>query len=297
MCDERTVENALARLRADGPLSRRDLGQVAVGAGAALALSACAQAIEANPNALVKQDILVPTPDGEADAYFVHPVQGAHAGVILWPDIMGPRPSFRMMAERLAGAGYAVLVPNPYYRQARAPFLAEGEWFSDPHVREKLLPLARSLTTDTVRTDTLAMIAFLDSQDAVDTGRQIGVMGYCMTGPWVIRGAAEAPERIGAGASFHGGGLATDRPDSPHLLAPKIDASFLIAVAEDDDQDKPEEKDKLRQAFDAAGIQAEIEVYEGTLHGWCPPDSPVYDEAQAERAWSRLLALFGDALA
>ena len=159
------------------------------------------------------------------------------------------------------------------------------------------MPLMRSLNADTNVTDAKAFVSFLDSQSSVDKGRKMGTMGYCMGGPITMRTAAAIPDRIGAGASFHGGGLVTDGPDSPHLLVEKMTAHYLFAIAENDDQRQPEAKDVLRETFEAAGLPAEIEVYEGAMHGWCPPDTPVYHEAQAERAWSRLLALFERALA
>jgi carboxymethylenebutenolidase len=239
----------------------------------------------------------VPTPDGESDCYWVHPASGAHAAVIVWPDIVSIRPAFRAMGKRLAESGYSVLVVNPYYRTARGAIVPEGKGFRDPGIREMLMPHARSLSPETCVTDGRAYVEWLDSQAAVDTGRKIGTTGYCMTGSYTMRLAAAIPERIGAGGSFHGGGLATDEDDSPHLLAPQMKAGFLIAIAANDDERDPDAKVKLRKSFDSAGVTAEIEVYEGAMHGWCPPDSAVYNEAQAERAWSRLLALFERELA
>jgi carboxymethylenebutenolidase len=210
---------------------------------------------------------------------------------------MGIRTSFRMMGKRLAESGYSVLVVNPYYRTAKGPVIADGESFGEPAVRERLMPHARSLSPETCVTDGRAFVKYLDQQPSVDTARKIGTTGYCMTGSYTMRLAAAMPERIGAGGSFHGGGLATDAADSPHLLVPDMKAGFLIAIAENDDEKDPDAKVLLREAFDKAGLNAEIEVYEGTLHGWCPPDSRVYNKAQAERAWSRLLALFERELA
>ena len=295
MCDERTLRDAedASRRDSDGAwLTRRQLGIAAAGAS----LAALAPKIRA-AQSVTGADVSVSTPDGEADCYFTHPETGSHAGVIVWPDILGLRPAFRGMGDRLAASGYSVLVVNPYYRQARSPVVEEGASFRDQATRQKVMPLARSLTPETNVTDAKAFVGFLDAQDAVDTHRPIGTTGYCMGGPMTMRTAAAVPDRIGAGASFHGGGLATDAEDSPHLLVPTMRASFLFAIAENDDDRDPNAKGALREAFDAAGLDAEIEVYEGALHGWCPPDSAVYNEPQAERAWARLLVLFEKALA
>ena len=227
----------------------------------------------------------------------MHPSSGKHPAVLVWPDILGLRPAFRMMGKRLAESGYSVLVANPFYRNSKAPVVAEGASFSDPEIRNKVLPMARALSAQTHFTDAKAFIAWLDQQDAVDTNKKIGTTGYCMGGPMIMRTAAAVPERVGAAASFHGGGLATDSEDSPHLLIPQMTASFLIAVAANDDEREPEVKNVLRDTFAKNGLDAEIEVYEGAMHGWCPPDSRVYNEAQAEKAWSRLLALFEKSLA
>ena len=294
MCDERTLQDAEDARRATGGgwITRRQLGIAAAGAS----LAALVPEIQA-AQSVSGSDVTVTTPDGEADCYFTHPETGSHAGVIVWPDILGLRPAFRGMGDRLAASGYSVLVVNPYYRQARSPVVEEGASFADQATRSKVMPLARSLTAETNVTDAKAFVGFLDAQDAVDTNRQIGTTGYCMGGPMVMRTAAAVPERIGAGASFHGGRLVTSAEDSPHLLVPTMKASFLFAIAENDDERDPAAKGALREAFDAAELDAEIEVYEGALHGWCPPDSAVYNEPQAERAWARLLALFEKALA
>lgn len=286
MCDDQTNRDAEDYLRKHG-LTRRDFNK----SGAAVALTALFPAV-ANALDVAEEDVLVETPDGEADCYFVHPANGSYAGVIVWPDIMGTRPAFRAMGKRLAESGYSVLVVNPYYRTHKGPILAAGESFADPAVRERIGPHADSLSPETCVIDGKAFVRFLDSQPSVDTSRKIGTTGYCMTGSYTMRLAAAIPERIGAGGSFHGGGLATDAEDSPHLLAPQMQAGFLIAIAESDDKRNPLAKELLREAFDTAGVEAEIEVYEGTAHGWCPLDSRVYNEEQAERAWERLLALF-----
>ncbi len=294
MCDEHTLreEQAAERANAAGRITRRQLGVAAAGASLAAVLPRVRAA-----DSLAQADVRVTTPDGEADCYFAHPATGRHPGVIVWPDILGLRPAFRDMGDRLAASGYAVLTVNPYYRRAEAPVVEEGASFRDQATREKVMPLARSLTPETNVTDAKAFVEFLDAQDSVDTARSIGTTGYCMGGPMTMRTAAAVPERIGAGASFHGGGLATDNDNSPHLLVPRMRASFLFAIADNDDQRDPDAKGTLREAFDAAGLDAEIEVYEGAMHGWCPPDSAVYSEEHAERAWERMLALFGKALA
>jgi len=291
MCDEKTVEDNEKFLRLQGRLSRRQFNVLTAGTALAMLLPRSADARD-----VTERDVRVQTPDGLADCYVVHPARGKHPGVIIWPDILGLRPAFRLMGKRLAESGYSVLVVNPYYRSAKAPVVPEGASFQDPSVRDIVLPLARELTAETHMTDARAFVHFLDQQTAVDTTRKIGTMGYCMGGPITMRTAAAVPDRVGAGASFHGGRLVTDGVDSPHRLVPKMKAHFLFAIAQNDDERDPKAKQALRESFDKAGLPAEIEVYEGALHGWCPPDSAVYNEAQAERAWSRLLVLFENAL-
>ena len=286
MCEHDHFENDLDRY-----MTRRQFGALTAGAGLMMMLPRAADALD-----IVDADVAIETPDGVADAYFVHPASGAHAAVLVWPDILGLRPSVRDMGRRLAESGYAVLTVNPFYRQQRAPVVPEGASVADEATRDLVMPLARALTPATHVTDARAFVAWLDGQPAVDANRKIGTTGYCMGGPMVMRTAATVPERIGAGASFHGSRLVMDDPDSPHLLVPQMQASFLIAIAENDDERDPEAKHVLRASFDTAGLPAEIEVYEGAAHGWCPPDSPVYHERQAERAWDRLLALFETAL-
>lgn len=290
MCDEDTEKDAVEYLKST--LSRRGFNTLAAGAAVMMALPGVAGAV-----AVTGSDVNVMTPDGVADCFFVHPAKGKHPGVIIWPDIRGLRPAFRMMATRLAEAGYAVLCVNHFYRSAKAPVVAEGESFGDPEVRARIMPYYRATATaETNLTDAKAFVTFLDAQASVDVTRKIGTTGYCMGGPIVLRTAAAVPDRIGAGATFHGGGLVTDQPDSPHLLIPEMAAEFLIAVAENDAKKEPEASVILREKYAEAGLIAEIEIYKGTLHGWCPPDSQVYNEAQAGRAWARLLALFDRAL-
>ena len=288
MCDERTDADNTKYLRAR-EMTRRQFGAVSAGAGLAMLLPRAA-----NAQAVTESEVDVTTPDGVADSYFVHPATGAHPGVLIWPDAFGLRPAKRQMAKRLAESGYSVLVVNQYYRSQRAPITDSTDFGA---LRDILMPLMGTLNAETHMSDARAFVSFLDSQASVDGNRKMGTMGYCMGGPITMRTAAAVPDRIGAAASFHGGGLVTDQPDSPHLLVPQMQAHYLFAIAANDDENQPEAKDVLREAFDEAGLPAEIEVYEGALHGWCPPDSQVYFEAQAERAWSRLLALFETALA
>jgi len=277
--------------RRSGDLTRRQFGALALGAGLAAALPKLANAAETKGT-----DVEIKTPDGVADAYFVHPAVGKYPGVLIWPDIFGLRPAFEAMATRLAESGYSVLVINPFYRTKKAPTAPDHPDFNDPATRQALMSLMGTLTPDTAVTDAKAFVSFLDSQPSVERKRKIGTTGYCMGGPFVFRAAAALPDRIGAGATFHGGGLVTDKPDSPHVLIPQMKAHFLIAIAENDDARQPEAKDVLRDAFAKAHLPAEIEVYAGTLHGWCPPDSQVYNREQAEKAWSRMLALFSSSL-
>jgi len=265
---------------------------MALGAGLAVALPRSASAAQTTGT-----DVDIKTPDGTADAYFVHPAKGQHPGVLIWPDIFGLRPAFKDMATRLAESGYSVLVINPFYRTKKAPTAPDHADFNDPATRQSLMTLMGSLSPDTALTDARAFIPFLDAQPAVDKKRKMGTTGYCMGGPFVMRTAAAFPDRIGAGATFHGGGLVTDQPNSPHLLIPQMKAHFLIAIAENDDAKQPEAKGVLRDSFAKANLPAEIEVYAGTQHGWCPTDSHVYNHDQAEKAWSRMLALFGSSLA
>jgi carboxymethylenebutenolidase len=291
MCDQH-FEDDLQKYLSPQALTRRQFGAISVGVGMAMLLPRAADALDVS-----ESDVNVKTPDGTADCYFVHPASGAHAGVVVWPDILGLRPAFRQMGKRLAESGYSVLVVNPFYRQKRAPVVPAGASFADESTRSTVMPLAQALNATTHVTDAKAFVAFLDSQASVDKNRKVGTPGYCMGGPIVMRTAAAVPGRVGAGASFHGGGLVTSQPDSPHLLVPTMKAQFLFAIAENDDQRDPEAKNVLKQTYEKAGLPAEIEVYAGAAHGWCPPDSAVYNQAQAERAWSRLLVLFQKALA
>ncbi|HTW38880.1 MAG TPA: dienelactone hydrolase family protein [Steroidobacteraceae bacterium] len=291
MCDNDSMDDALEYELKSAELSRRRFGALTVGTGLASLLPALANALTVE-----EAEVEIRTPDGTADAYFVHPSRGAHPGVLMWPDIFGLRPAFRQMGKRLAESGYSVLVVNPFYRTKKAPTSPEHADFQDPATRQALTALMMSLTPERVVTDARAFVPWLDRQHSVHKHRSLATTGYCMGGPFTLRTAAEFPDRVGAGASFHGANLVTDGPDSPHLLVPKIKAQFLIAIAANDDKRQPEAKNVLREAFLTAHVAAEIEVYTGTLHGWCPPDSRVYNHAQAERAWSRQMALFDRAL-
>jgi len=291
MCDNHDLD-AMSENLLSSELTRRRFAAWSMGAGLAFAVPRAANAMD-----VVESEIDIKTPDGVADSYFVHPAKGQYPAVLVWTDIFGLRPAFRQMAKRLAEQGYAVLVPNPFYRTKHAPSSPPGVTMEDPAGRELLQANARTLSAATNVTDARAFIAWLDGQASVDTKRKVGTTGYCMGGSMVMRTAAELPARVGAGATFHGGnGMASDKPDSPHLLVPKMQGSFLMALAESDDAQAPNVKTLLADAFKSAKLNAEVEVYKAR-HGWCPPDSTVYDEKEAERAWARMLALFKTALA
>jgi carboxymethylenebutenolidase len=285
-----------------GDLRRRDFVALSVAGGVA-ATALPAAAIPAGPP-VVEKNVTINTPDGSCNAAYFHPAEGRHPAVILWTDAFGLRPSMRDMGRRLAADGYAVLVPNPFYRKGPGPFYetAADVDFKDKTTFDKIGPLMGSIgAAGAAEKDAVEFVKFLDAQPEVDKGRKIGTQGYCMGGALVLRTAATVPERIGAGASFHGGGLVTDKPDSPHLLAPRIKAQLLIAIAGSDDARQPDAKDKLRKAFDGAHVPAKVEVF-AEQHGWCVPDmpqqdgKPIYNQADAERAWKELLALYKTAL-
>ncbi len=280
-----------------GAISRRQFG--AFGAVAGLgALAGCAT-VEGAPAAggLVEHPVSFPAPGGTMDAFFVHPAAARHPAVIIWPDIAGLRDVFRMMARRLAGAGHAVLVVNPYYRDLPAPQFADFEDFRNQGGFQKVGPWRARMDANGVTETARGVVAWLDQQEAVDTARGIGNQGYCMGGPYTIWTAAALPARVKAAASFHGGGLVGDASTAPIVLFDDLapDARVLIAIARDDDAQAPEAKDRLRAAADAAGLTAEIEVYAGD-HGWTVADAPAYAPQAAERAWARLLALYDAAL-
>jgi carboxymethylenebutenolidase len=286
MCDQDHFDDDRRDYEALGLVTRRQFG-VLVAAGLSLALPPVLNAV-----AVTESDVNVTTPDGTCDAYFVRPSTGAAAAVLIWPDIFGLRPAFRQMGKRLAESGYSVLVVNPFYRAKKAPTAPNGAATPIAEVR----PLTQGLSETTHMSDAKAFIAWLDQQPSVDKTRKVGTQGYCMGGPIAFRTAAAVPGRVGAVASFHGGGLVTNAPDSPHLQAAGTKAQFLIAIASSDDSRSPNEKTTVKETFAKANLPAEIEVYEGAAHGWCPPDSNVYNEAQAEKAWARLLELYGKAL-
>jgi len=304
MCDDTTeAENDIYLAR----ISRRELG---IGAGTAVAalLTGCGSTStparspdsasaapprpESNGSAATpttSRMVSIETPDGTAEGFFVMPQSGQHPGVLLWPDVAGLRDAYTTMATRLAGDGYAVLAVNQYYRTGQLPLLSSfDEWRTDEG-RARIAPMREAITARGIASDGAAFVAWLDRQPEVDKQRKLATTGYCMGGPFTFRTAAAAAERVGLIASFHGGGLVTDEPDSPHTLLAQMKAAALICIAQNDDERQPEAKETLRQAAEQANLAAEIEVYPAQ-HGFCAIDSPVYDEAQAERAWTRLLA-------
>jgi carboxymethylenebutenolidase len=293
-------KNQLKNETQTGDFARREFVALSVAAGlVATAGSAGAAGLE-----VVENDVQIKTPDGTCDAAFIHPKTGSHPGVLIWTDIFGLRPSFREMGRRLAAEGYSVLVPNPFYRKAKAPVVEDVSKFNFQTDMAKMQPLTASINEPgAIERDAVAYVAFLDAQKQVNKSKKIGTQGYCMGGPLVFKTAATVPNRIGAAATFHGGGLVTDKPDSPHLLAPKIKARMYLGIASNDDMRQPDAKDKLKEAFAAAKVQAEIEVYSGSLHGWCVPDMPaqngmpIYNKPDAERAWAKLEALYKAGLA
>ncbi len=305
MCDDFTESDNERWLEQN--IGRRGLVRMGVGAVAIIAMPGCASGPEASApatsassgetagkaplqSATSSRAVVIETPDGKADGHFVFPREGKHAGVILWPDIAGLREAYQKMAERLAEQGFAVLVVNQYYRSAKAPILSSlAEWKTDAG-KEKLKPMIEAITPEATTRDGAAFVKFLDAQPETDTTKKLATSGYCMGGPFAVRTAAASP-RVGAVASFHGASLVTDKPDSPHLLLGKTQARFLFAIAKNDDERQPEAKTKLKEAADAAGRPAEVEVYPAQ-HGFCTIDAPVYDQAQAERAWARMLATF-----
>ena len=294
MCDETDLAGWDAKQATMG-LSRREFGLM----GGVVALAACSGPVTAgNPGGadagLTENMVLIDTEDGEMDAFFVHPSSGKHPAVILWPDIASLREAKRVMARWLAAEGYAVLVANPYYRDVPGDQFADMASFRSGGGWEKVGPWRSKLSSELIGRDTDALVDWLDGQAAVDTAMGIGTQGYCMGGPFTVYSAHARPDRVRAAASFHGGGLVREDADSPHKILEK-GTSYLIAIARNDDEKAPYEKTALGDAVAAGGIKAEIEVYGGN-HGWCVLDNPTYDQAEAERAWGRLLALYQNAL-
>ena len=285
----------------DGQITRRDFVSATVGAG----MAAAAGAQLSGQVRVLEMNVEIKTPDGTCDAAFIHPATGAHPAVIIWPDAFGLRPSMREMAKRLVTeANYSVLVPNPFYRVGKGTFFDDASKVNFAAERAKITPLTASIGANgAVEKDAPAFVAWLDAQPQVDKTKKIGTQGYCMGGALVVRTAAAVPNRIGAGASFHGGGLVTADANSPHLLAPKIKARMYFGVAASDDTPNPDVKVKLRESFEAAKVPVEVELYPQAQHGWCVPDMPMqangqptYNKADAEKAWGKLLALYKAAL-
>ncbi|MBF5091165.1 dienelactone hydrolase family protein [Novosphingobium sp. NBM11] len=289
MCDQDTEADNESWLA----LNRRQFTALGAGAAAMAIVPGCMAQTHDGAGGIrtASRAVTITTPDGKADAFFVHPEGGKHPAVILWPDIAGLRDAYKTMGTRLAAAGYAVLVVNHYYRSSPAPILNSlSEWRS-PEGQQKLAPMIAAITPAGTVRDAAAFVAWLDGQAEVDTSRKIGTCGYCMGGPFTVRTALANPARVGAAASFHGASLVNDTPDSPHKLLAQTQAAYLFAIAQNDDARAPDDKVRLREAADAAKRPAEIEVYPAQ-HGWCTIDAPIYDKAQAEKAWGRMLALY-----
>ena len=288
MCDDEIHQFEGTILAPGTKLNRRAFGLSAAAAASLAASVAHAQAT------VTEKDVDIKTPDGTCDAAVFYPQgKGKWPAVLIWTDIGGLRPAFRDMGRRLAAQGYVVLVPNPFYRKGRAPGVTEGLDFSKPEDRPKFMALAGSISgPNAVESDAPTFFAWLDAQPQVDKKKKGGTQGYCMGGPLVYRTAAALPDRVGAAGTFHGGGLVTQTPASPHLLIPKMKAEVYSAVAANDDQRAPTDKDVLKKAFADAGKKAAVEVYDGCNHGWCVKGSAVYNEAGAERAWAKLTDLY-----
>jgi carboxymethylenebutenolidase len=275
-------------------VSRRDFVAMSVAAGIVAAAGSATAA-----EAVTETNVEIKTPDGTCDAAYIHPAAGSHPAVVIWTDAFGLRPAMRDIGKRIAGEGYSVLVPNPYYRVTKAPGIDITKFsFQNQDDMKKLQGLMGPLNAaGGIEKDAAAFVAWLDQQKEVNKAKKVGTQGYCMGGPLVVRTAAALPNRVGAGASFHGGGLVTDQPTSPHLLAPKIKARMYFGIASNDDMRQPDAKTKLKEAFAAAKVPAEIEVYSNSLHGWCVPDMPsqpmpIYNKPDAEKAWVKLVALY-----
>jgi carboxymethylenebutenolidase len=287
MCDEHTLKSDSEGVG----VTRRQFSKMTTTTALAMTLPAVA-----NAKTLTAQDVTIETADGVCDALFVRPSEGKHPAVLIWPDILALRPSFREMATRLAQSGYSVLCINPYYRDSKSPVVQVGESFQDEATRSKIMPMYRSLSPETHRTDASAFVAWLDEQPSVDTQRPMGTMGYCMGGPIVMRTAALRPDRIRAACAYHPVSLVSEDAESPHLLIPQMQGEFFIGLGLNDDERDPNEKVVLAKAFADSDLAADIEVYQDAMHGWCVLDSRAYQHEAAERAWSKTLALFSRAL-
>ncbi len=283
----------LDNLAAMPSVNRRTFTALA-GAGA---VAACTTTGETMAGGLTETAVTFAAPGGTFDGVFIHPASGKHPAVILWPDIAGLRPAKLVMGRRLAEAGYAVLVANPYYRSVAGQQFADFDAWRAGGGFDAVRPWMALNTPENVMETARAVVGWLDRQAAVDTAKGIGNQGYCMTGSWTVFCAAAVPTRIKAAASFHGGGLAGDAPNSAMNMFDNMaaDARALIAIGKNDDTQAPADKDKLRAAATAASLEAEIEVYQGD-HGWTVPDSPVYNVAEGDRAYARLLATYSAAL-
>jgi len=289
MCDDDIHVGAI-----DDNLSRRAFSALTAGAAA---LAATAVPMGAWAADVVEKDVDVKTPDGTADAALFYPAgKGTWPAVLIWTDIAGLRPAFRDMGRRLAAQGYVVLVPNPFYRSVHGVVAQPGFDFNNPDDRKRVFGYRAAMSDPGVDGDSKAYVAFLDAQPQTNKKKKVGVQGYCMGGPLTFRTAAAVPGRIGAAATFHGGGLVTKEANSPHLLIPTTKASFACCVAQNDDKNQPEAKDVLRKAFADAKREAYVEVYPAN-HGWCVPGSAVYDQASAEKAWGVLTDLYKKNLA
>jgi carboxymethylenebutenolidase len=275
----------------DADINRRAFTAASIAAGALIGAAGVAHA---QAQAVTETDVSIRTPDGQTDAALFTPAgKGPFPGVVLFTDILGLRPAFRDMSRRLAASGYVVLTPNPFYRTKKG-LLIDGP-FDFAKDGDKLKPHTAALTPDGVTRDEIAWLAYVDALPQVSKKMKMGVVGYCMGGPRVIQSSALRPDRIGAAMSCHGGNVVTDQPTSPHLLAPKIKAKSFFAIAQNDAMRQPDQADKLKAAFAAAGNPCGAEVYKAN-HGWCVLDSASYDKAEAERAWTQMLALYKEAL-
>jgi carboxymethylenebutenolidase len=287
------MDSHAGRDRMKRAMSRREMAGMALAAGFGTGTLVAGKRLPVD-----EADVEIKTPDGTCDAAFFFPAKGSHPGVLIFHDSLGLRPAMRELGRRIATEGYSVVVPNLFYRMAHAPVFDQSfDYARSSADREKYGRIVGPfLAPGAAERDALAYVSFLDAQRQVNRKRKIGTHGYCLGGPYVLKTAAALPERVGAGASFHGGFLVTDQPDSPHLLAPKIKARLYFAIASDDDQREPDVKSQLKAAFGAAKVRAEVEVYPNARHGWCVPDSDAANQAEANRAWAKLVALYAAAL-